>query len=143
MFRKHHTRNQARVFSMRWIRNTEIYGLSSCTSQVITGAFHSTKIPVTVRYDCTDPTQATARLVIVLVSRMQKRGTGNNNFVKRKGTFRFDRPKCLDHWSWIRANRNGPFHLKYQPKFPEFGVEWKALYILIIIIHSKYFSVSE
>ena len=35
----------------------------------------------TVHYDCTDPTQATARLVIVLVSRIQKSGTGNNNFV--------------------------------------------------------------
>ena len=30
----------------------------------------------TVHSDCTDPTQATARLVIVLVSRMQKRGWG-------------------------------------------------------------------
>ena len=30
--------------------------------------------------------KATARLVIVLVSRIQKRGTGDDNFVK-KGTF--------------------------------------------------------
>ena len=45
----------------------------------------------TVHSDCTDPTQATARLVIVLVSRMQKRGAGDNNFVKLKGTFRSDR----------------------------------------------------
>ena len=44
----------------------------------------------TVRSDCTDPTQATARLVIVLVSRMQKRGAGDNNFVKLKETFRSD-----------------------------------------------------
>ena len=36
---------------------------------------------------CTYPTQATAHLVIVLVSRMQKSGTGQNNFVKWKGTF--------------------------------------------------------
>ena len=45
----------------------------------------------------TDPTQPTARLVIVIVSdivsRMQKSGTGDNNFVKWKGTFRSDRPK--------------------------------------------------
>ena len=41
----------------------------------------------------TDPTQATARLVIVLASRIQKSGTGDNNFVKWKGTFRSDRPK--------------------------------------------------
>ena len=36
---------------------------------------------------CTYPTQAMAHLVIVLVSRMQKSGTGQNNFVKWKGTF--------------------------------------------------------
>ena len=27
----------------------------------------------------------------------------------------------------VRPNLNGPFHLIYQPKFPEFWVEWKAL----------------
>ena len=42
---------------------------------------------------CTDPTQATARLVIVLEGRIQKSDTGNNNFVKWKGTFRSDRSK--------------------------------------------------
>ena len=26
----------------------------------------------------------------------------------------------------VGPNRNGPFHLTYQPKFPEFWVEWKA-----------------
>ena len=26
----------------------------------------------------------------------------------------------------VRPNRNGPFHLMYQPKFLEFWVEWKA-----------------
>ena len=26
----------------------------------------------------------------------------------------------------VEPNRNGPFHLMYQPKFPEFWVEWKA-----------------
>ena len=46
----------------------------------------------TVHSGCTDPTQATARLVIVLASRIQKSGTGDNNFVKWKGTFRSDRP---------------------------------------------------
>ena len=34
-----------------------------------------------------DPTQATARLVIVLVSRMQKSGAGDNNFANAKGHF--------------------------------------------------------
>ena len=36
----------------------------------------------TVLSGCTDPTQATERLVIVLVSRIQKSGAGDNNFVK-------------------------------------------------------------
>ena len=41
-----------------------------------------------VHSGCTDPTLATARLVInVLVSRMQKSGTGDNNFVKWKERF--------------------------------------------------------
>ena len=40
-----------------------------------------------------DPTHATARLVIVLVSRIQKSGTGDNNFFKWKGKFRSDRAK--------------------------------------------------
>ena len=56
-----------------------------------------------VHSGCTDPTQATARLVIVLVSRMQKSGTRNNNFVKRKGTFG---PTDLQRWSQIfRSDR--------------------------------------
>ena len=46
-----------------------------------------------VHSGCTVPTQATARLVIVLVSKIQKSGTGNNNFVKWNGTFQSDRPK--------------------------------------------------
>ena len=50
----------------------------------------------TVHSDCTDPTQATARLVIVLISKMQKSSSGDNDYVKWKGTFRSDRPKCAD-----------------------------------------------
>ena len=60
------------------------------------GAFHSTIFSVffnknfrkfhvpneTVHSCCTDPIQATVGLVIVLVSRIQKSGTGDNNFVK-------------------------------------------------------------
>ena len=41
----------------------------------------------TVHSGCTDPTQATARLVIVHESRIQKSGTANNNFVSWKGHF--------------------------------------------------------
>ena len=63
----------------------------------------------TVHSDCTDPTQGTARLVIVLVSRMQKRGAGDNNFVKLKGTFRSDRRNDL-------AGKGGPS--KVVPNIP-------------------------
>ena len=45
--------------------------------------------------------QATGRLVIVLVSRIQMSGTGDNNFVKWKGTFQSDRPKWPDRSKWI------------------------------------------
>ena len=55
----------------------------------------------TVHFDCTDPTEATARLVIVLVSRMQKRVAGVNNFVKLKETFRSDRRND-------QADKSGP-----------------------------------
>ena len=47
----------------------------------------------TVHSGCTDPTQATAHLVIILVSQIQNNGTGDKCFVKWKGTFRSDRPK--------------------------------------------------
>ena len=68
------------------------------------GAFRSTKIcglkfwkfhfpNGTVLSGYTDATQATARLVIVLVSRIQKSGIGDDNFVKWKGKFRSNRPK--------------------------------------------------
>ena len=51
----------------------------------------------TVHSGCTDPTQATARLVIVLVSRIQKSGSAwNKSFVKWTGTFRSYRPKLPD-----------------------------------------------
>ena len=36
---------------------------------------------------CTNPTQATPRLVIVLVSNIQKSGTGDNNLQNGKGNF--------------------------------------------------------
>ena len=48
-----------------------------------------------VHSSCTDPTQATAHLVIVLVSRIQKSGTGDNNFVK----WNMDRSK----WTTFKA----------------------------------------
>ena len=65
---------------------------------------------VTVHSGCTHPTQATARLVIVLVSRIQKSGTGNNNFVKWKGTFRsisFPEHPLLLSSGWGNGRRLG------------------------------------
>ena len=141
---------------MRWIRNTEIYGLSSCTSKVSGNLFEKlwalsiqqkfqceiTEIPRaewTVHYDCTDPTQATARLVIVLVSRIQKSGTGNNNFVNSVRPTEMSGPlvpgQSKPKWSV-------PFVIPTEIS-GIWGWMAEALYILIIIIHSKYFSVSE
>ena len=61
----------------------------------------------TVHCGCTDPTQATARLVIVRVSRIQKSGTEDNNFVNWKKTFRSDRTVKVDHLqSWFQIFRS-------------------------------------
>jgi len=54
----------------------------------------------TVHFGCTAPNQTTSRLVFVLVSRIQKSGTGDNIFY-RNGLFQFDVPS--------------------EPKFPELG----------------------
>ena len=82
-----------------------------------------------VHSGCTDPTQATPCLVIILVSRIQKSSTGDNNFVKWKGTFWSDWLKWparlvkADHLqSWSRIiqldrTKMRPFHLMNQPKF--------------------------
>ena len=82
--------------------------------------FRKNKPNGTVHSGCTDPTQATARLVIVLVTRIQKSGTGNN-FVKRKGTFRSDRPKCPDRSLWTTF-KAGP---EYNRNFRNFGLNGK------------------
>ena len=55
----------------------------------------------TVHSCCVDPTQATARLVIVPVSSIHKSGTGDNNFVKWKDISvrptEITRPIKVDH----------------------------------------------
>ena len=84
-------------------------------------------------------TQATARLVIVLVNRIQKSGAGVNNFVKWKGTFRSDRPEMTrDGQRGLPGLKAGPeYSGRTQPKwsvpfdwhqlkFPELWLEWKA-----------------
>ena len=87
----------------------------------------------TVHSGCTDPTQTTTRFVIVLVSRIQKSGTGNNNFVKWKGTFnRNDRtgqsgpPSKVIPNILVRQNRNGPFHLISYRNFQNFRLNRKC-----------------
>ena len=70
-------------------------------------------------------------MVIVLVSRIQKSGTGYNDLANAgKEPSRIDQfgpsskvfPNIL-----VGANRNDPFHLISNPaKFPEFWSEWKA-----------------
>ena len=101
------------------------------------GVFHSIKF----RFEISEISRAqwngTTRY-IVLVSRIQKSGTGEKNFVKLKLMRHFS-PTDPDNRTGqsgppsklvtnipIRPNRNGPFHLIYQPKFPKFWVEWKA-----------------
>ena len=75
---------------------------------------------------CTDPTQAAARLVIVLVSRIQKNGTEDNNF--QFCQFGPTRPVKVDHLqSWSRIFRSDqiyiPFHLMYQRNVRNVGLK--------------------
>ena len=80
----------------------------------------------TVHFASTDPTQAAARSVILLVSRRQKIDTGDNNFVKWKGTFRSDRPKWPDWSKWTTLKAGSEYCGQTKPKLPEFWLEWKA-----------------
>ena len=65
----------------------------------------------TVHSGCANPTQATARLVIVLVNMIQKSGPGDNNFVKWKGTFPTDR-------KWTTFKRGLEYSGRTKPKWP-------------------------
>ena len=75
--------------------------------------------------------------LLVLVSRILKRALlGTTILANGKGhfgpTYRNDQtghcgpPSKLVPNIPVGPNRNGPFHLMNQPKFPEFGVQWKA-----------------
>ena len=101
----------------------------------------------TVHSGCPDPTQATTRLVIALVSRVQKSGTGDNILSNGKGHFgptnwnnqtsqSGPTSKLIPNIP-VGPNRNNPFHLMYQPNFPEFWVEWKAPLVYIILINIR------
>ena len=72
----------------------------------------------------------TQPMVILLVSRIQMRGTGGTILSNGKGHFGWSGqsglPSKLVPNIPVRPNRNGPFHLMYQLKFPELWAEWKA-----------------
>ena len=86
----------------------------------------------TVHSGCTDPTQATARLVFDTKERywgeqfcqVERDISGPTDRNDQTGQGR--PPSKLVPNIPVGPNRNGPFHLMYQLKFPEFGVEWKA-----------------
>ena len=65
----------------------------------------------------TDPTQATARLVILLASRIQKSDTGDNNFVKWKGTFVSNRRKRRDRLKWTTFKAGPEYSGRTKPKW--------------------------
>ena len=91
-------------FKLQKLARLEGWPTLSSHSFVMVGTlstFHSTKFlfevsekPLAqwkVHSSCTDQTKATASLVIVLVSKIQISGPGENDFVKWNGTFRSDR----------------------------------------------------
>ena len=89
---------------------------------------------------CTDPTQATSRLLIVLLSRLPKSGCKEKQLTFSNGKGRFgptdrnDRTSqsgppskvVLNNIILVGRNQNGPFHLISHHKLPEFKAEWKA-----------------
>ena len=85
-----------------------------------------------VHFGCTDLTQATVCLVIVLhLQAGYKRAVlGTTLLSNGNGHFgRPTRPLKEDHKMVpnipVGPNQNGPFHLMYQTKLREFWVEWK------------------
>ena len=83
---------------------------------------------------CKDLTQATARLVICSCKQVTKEQYWGQQFCQMERNIsvrptKMTRPVKVDLVVPnipVGTNRNGPFHLIYQPKFPEFWVEWKA-----------------
>ena len=72
---------------------------------------------------CTDPTQVTSRLLIVLLSRLPKSGCKEKQLTFSNGKGRFG-PTNRKDWSKWTDFQGGP---KYSyRKLPEFKAEWKA-----------------
>ena len=132
---------------------------ASCSGAVkIKSFFHSTKIPVwsvgnsTCQMEqnipVTDSVQATAHLVIVLVSRIQKSSTGDKNFVKRQETFESDRRKWPDWSKWTTfkssleysSDTKLKWHTLYQPKLNvrDFGLNGKCPKPPMVLTHGSY-----
>ena len=55
--------------------------------------------------------------LLVLVSRIQKSGTGDNNFGKSEGTFRFDRLKWPDRSLWTTFKAGPEYSGRTKPKW--------------------------
>ena len=55
--------------------------------------------------------------LLVLVSRIQKSGTGDNNFGKWKGTFRSNRPKWRDRSLWTTFKAGSEYSGRTKPKW--------------------------
>ena len=55
--------------------------------------------------------------LLVLVSRIEKSGTGDNNFGKWKGTFRSDRPKWPDRSQWTTFKAGPEYSGRTKPKW--------------------------
>ena len=81
--------------------------------------------------------------LLSVVSRIPKKSTGDNNFVKWKGTFgptdgndqtgQSGPPSKLVPNILVEPNQNGPFRLMNQPKFKEFWIEWKAPQVILTV----------
>ena len=90
----------------------------------------------TVHSGYTDPTQATARLVIVLVSRGKQFCKMERDISVRPIGQRRPPSKLVPNIPG-GPNRNGLFHMMCQPKFPKFGVECKAPKMIRILLNSS------
>ena len=85
---------------------------------------------------CTDPTQATSRLFIVLLSRLPKSDCKEKQLTFSNERDVSDRPTEMTGRSGLLSkvvlnipvgrNQNGPLHLISYRKLPEFKAEWKA-----------------
>ena len=77
-------------------------------------SFYSTTIPVWNFVNSTCPVEWH---LIVLVSRIEKRGSRDNNFVKWRGTLWSDQPKWPDRSKWITFRAGHEYSGQTKPKW--------------------------